>query len=123
MKSTAEPPASELSLKVLLRNTAIALRDTQHLALELEDAIIDARTGATDAQTTPHQSGQVLDLLVQRIADLARFSDGLADLMAADIKVNPQGAFDRTQLRDLVSVLRFGTPALASRPAASVDLF
>ena len=113
----------ELPLKVLLHNTAIALRDTRNLALELEDAIIEARTGAAKAQAGSLQSGQMMDLLVQRIADLARFSDGLADLMAEDNKVDPQSALDRTQLRDLASVLRFGSPALVSRPAASVDLF
>jgi len=112
-----------VSLSRLLNNLSVALQHTRDLGLELEEHMLDICSGEGRVAKSTEHSLQKMDLLVQKLADLGRFSNGLADLVSQEVEVNPKDALGSMHLRDMAFILESGETATTIRSEGVVDLF
>ncbi len=100
-----------------------ALGDMHHLALELESSPAEVPSNRLRQTETPVYSGQVLDLLVQKIADIARFTESIADQLPASLEVDVAESFRKMHLRDLVTALSFGPVSKGPASDGKIEFF
>ncbi|MGB8623848.1 MAG: hypothetical protein WCD16_13620 [Paracoccaceae bacterium] len=114
---------SDISVRMLLTNLADALRDTGQLGLGLERTLVDVARHGNRAEPVSRQAAQDMDLLLQRLDDLSRFSDDLATQVERQVTVHPATVLSRVRLSGLVHALRDPDKENPGRSDGSVELF
>lgn len=98
------PLDHENDLAVLLERLGAQLHAANRMGREFEDAMGDLIAKCA-AAARPAAAFQRLDILVQRIENLALYAEALAHAVPPDVVVDPRMAAGRVKLRALSTAL------------------